>query len=403
MRIIAMLMVACCLPPAAAKIAFAQSTVRDYRAVLDAARRDTAETDSIRVSDIALGPAAVGADTFSAVLRNKTQSTVKVCLDLRATPGLWLYNLQYQWCFDLAPLEVRRIAVAYEVHQLSSEAALRVRFGRGLSRGYVTSLFFDRRYELGRDNPAARDWASEFKRLQTRHLDIWARRGSFAERHLDSIAAQRERALTTIAQLLDVAAPDTIRLAFYPDSASKTSETHHSGAGMARGSTLVEISNDSIQLDPYHELVHIVASQLGEPPALFSEGLAVYLSERLGSDALRLLGSPGRTVDSATCGFARRGSLIPVDSLFDFTEIGSAASRATIAYPEAASLVKFLVDTYGLVPFRRAYHTLVATDSAAVREGNRASFERIFGIGILQTERRWREHLQCGSQDPLKR
>jgi hypothetical protein len=377
--------------------ASAQTPARDYRTVLQAARRDTVETDSVRVTDLDLGRAVVGTDTFRAVLRNKVASTVTVCVDLRATAGLWLRaNFQAQRCLDLAPREVRHVAVAYQFRRLSPEGGLRIRLGRGRDpEGSVTSLFFDRRYELGRGNPAAVNLAAEFTHLEAGHLDIWARRGSLAERDLDSIAVRRERALSDVARLLDVVPPDTVRLVFYPDSASKTSETGHIGAGLAFGATLVEIYNDSIRLDPYHELVHIIAIRLGEPPALLTEGFAVYTSERLGADALALLGSPGREVDSAACGFARGGSLIPLDSLFDFTEIGSAKSRPTVAYAQAASLVKFLVETYGVVPFRQAYRTLVSSDSAVARERNRAEFSRIFGASLGEVERRWYEHLRC--------
>jgi hypothetical protein len=397
---IAIAMIACSLGPAGAEAALAQAPLRDYRAILDAARRDTAETDSIRITDLDLGRAVVGTDTFTAVLHNKTQAVVKTCLDLRATPGLWLYNFQRQWCFDAGPLQVRHIAVTYQFRTLSPQATLRVRFGRGLSSGYVASLFYDKRYELGRDNPAALAWASEFTRRETQHLDIWAWRGSRAERDLTGIAARRERALTSIAQLLGVPVPDTVRLVFYPDSASYAWETGYVGVGQALGTTLLEIHNDSVQLNPYHELVHIVASKLGEPPALFREGLAVYLSERLGSDALKLLGSPGRTVDGATCVYARRGLLIPLDSLFDFPEIGSPASRFAVAYPEAASFVKFLIERYGFERFRQAYGALRDSDSTAAQEGNRVSFQRTIGVSVPRAEGRWREHLGCSVQGP---
>lgn len=66
----------------------AQTPGRDYRAVLDTARHDTAVTDSVRVGDLDLGSAAVGTDTFRAILRNPVASVVPVYLDLRTTVGL---------------------------------------------------------------------------------------------------------------------------------------------------------------------------------------------------------------------------------------------------------------------------------------------------------------------------
>jgi len=118
-----------------------------------------------------------------------------------------------------------------------------------------------------------------------------------------------------------------IRLVLYPDSATKTSQTGHVGSGFASARTIIEIFNDSVQLDPYHEVAHIVGGERGSPPAVLDEGFAVYVSQSLGADALKYLGAPGATVSQVVCGYLRSGTLIPLGRLFRFTDRGGATPQ----------------------------------------------------------------------------
>ena len=72
----------------------------------------------------------------------------------------------------------------------------------------------------------------------------------------------------------------------FEDGATKYSYTGHQGAGWAFGNTVVEIYNEKEKLDPYHETTHVLMRAYGSPPALFNEGFATYMSERLGAQAL---------------------------------------------------------------------------------------------------------------------
>jgi hypothetical protein len=129
---------------------------------------------------------------------------------------------------------------------------------------------------------------------------------------------------------------------------TKEQETGHRGAGWAFGNVIVEVFNEQTQLDPYHEVAHVVARQLGNPPALLNEGFAVYLSERMGGDALEHLGSPGLRVNEVVHQNRMAGKYIPLVRLLTFTEIGTVDSRPEIAYAEAGSFVKFLVEEFGV-------------------------------------------------------
>jgi hypothetical protein len=366
---------------------------------LAAARLEVVETPDLRVWDLDLGDARTGPNTLRVAVMNRTARRYHLGLDLRTEPGFWYHpNWQRAYRFDLHPHEVRLIHAPYEFTRLSTEGALRVRLGRvedDEGSLVMADRLFEAWYQLGRGNPAAHDPAEAFERLVTEHFEIYAWRGSAAARDLSEIASRRETALGEVAAELGAQVGDRIRLILYPDSATKTQETGHVGAGWAWGSTIVEVYAEPATLDLYHELVHVVARRLGDPPALFSEGYAVYLSERLGADALQHLGHPGMPVDAVACGFARQGDLIPLDSLFGFTEIGSAASRPSIAYAQAASVVKYLVERYGVESFRRVYGALENSDDPVGIGGNTATFAALYGRGLDQVEREWRQRLGC--------
>ena len=375
------------------------SSGTEYQSEIERARLETVEGPALRVWDLDLGEPVPGNNLFHVAVKNRTGQRVVLSLDLRASPGLWLLpNWQRQSRFELHPYEVRIIEAPYEFPRLSVEADLRVRIGRVVesSPGEVeVERLFEESYRVGSGNPAAMNPADLFDSIATRHFDIYAWRGSLAAGRIGAIGEQREAALEAIADELGVATPGRVRLVLYPDSATKEDQTGHVGAGWAWGDNIIEIYNDLIQVDPYHELAHVVARRLGDPPALFSEGFATYMSQRLGADALALLGHPGLSVDQATCQAAAAGELIPLDTLFEFTEIGSLASKPGVAYPEAASFVKFLIEGYGVDAFRDAYRMLANTAEPAGLLANQAAFTTIYGAAPGRLERSWRRRIGC--------
>jgi hypothetical protein len=378
----------------------------EYRAEVRRARLAVLDTPELRVWDLDLGNPTPGQNSFLAAVKNNSGSVQYLALDLRATPGLWYRpNWQRQYRFRLRPHEVRVVEAEYEFPRLTIEGALRVRMWRTSDSAAPLPLegqFLDESYAVGAGNPAAYDPDSTFDQLETAHLDVYAWKGSAAARDIRRIGEEREAALEEVARELEVPFMGRLRLVFYPDSATKTGETGHVGAGWAWGSTVVEIYGEVERLDPYHEIAHVVARELGQPPALLSEGYATYVSERLGADALALLGHPGRTVDDAACDNIRAGMLIPLDTLIRFTEIGSAASNPSVAYPEAASVVKHLIEQYGVEAFRDAYASLRSGDDSATAGANVAALDRLYGRSLGQLEREWRRRIGCPPPRPAR-
>jgi hypothetical protein len=131
--------------------------------------------------------------------------------------------------------------------------------------------------------------------------------------------------------------------------------------------------------------------------AAFSEGFATYASELLGSDALALLGAPGRKIDQAACEASRGGRLFSLTDLFALPDIGSVESRSEVSYPQSASVVKFLIETYGIDRFRAGYRELQDVGDSTTVRTNREIFGRTFEP-IERLEPRWLHRIAgtCG-------
>jgi len=382
------------------------SQTRDYLSELAAARQEVIQTEALTIQKLDLGEPHPGKNHFSALVKNKTDKILTLGLDLRAEPGVWPYGWQVQSLFLVWPQGERPIEAEYEFNHLTPEATLRVRFFfPEVAAGGVTQFgasFFQRKYFVGKGNKAVDyDPSQRFEEYSSEHFRIYFFPASLAARDHNSIAAQRESAFRKISELLGMADSEPVRLFFFPDGETKAHDTGHRGDGWAFDRTIVEVYNDQTKLDPYHELTHILAGRLGDPPALFNEGFAVYVSELLGADALKSLGSPGMKVDDAVAAHRKEGKFIPLEKLFAFTDIGPDESQPTISYPEAASFVKFLIAKFQLEKFRQAYKSLENSDDPATVRKNLQTFRHIFGKLPSELEPTWLNNLGAeGSHTP---
>lgn len=371
-----------------------QSRVPDYVSELGRARNESIKTHSVSVQSIELGQAHPGNNRFSAIATNQTDDMVIVGLDLRADGGLLVITKsEEEFAFLIYPHEQKKLEAEYQFPHLWPDATLRVRFTfPEVAKNGVTDFkdyFFDKSYSVGAGNNAVDFDPVRFQKRDTQHFQFSCFPDSLASKQLDSIVEEREMGFQKLSVTLGVAYSRPIRIFFFPDEASKENATGHTGTGWAFDNNIVEVYNERTKMDPYHELTHIIAGQLGDPPAAFSEGLAVYMSESLGADALKELGSPGKTVDEATVAARNQGKTIPIETLLTFTDIGSEVSNPRVSYPEAASLVKFLIKSYGLEKFRLAYSSLKNADDPQGLDGNRQTFKRIYGASAQEIERAW--------------
>jgi hypothetical protein len=338
---------------------------------------------------------SAGEGTVVVRVAGRAPGPVLLGIDIRAEPGMWFAPVRQQTALKYLPPEGEHtFTVDYSFAHLSPEAVLHVRIGVAEEHGdgwvYVPEPVVVRRYDLG-GSDAARAVLDRFDRRGAPHLTIYAIRGMFSAEQLDSVAASRAHAVRALSRLLDVQPPPGLTLVFYPDGTSKTADTHHEGAGMAKGSYLVEISNDSVRLDPFHEIAHAVSGQLGWAPAWLNEGFAVHAAEYLGGDALAQIVSPGTTVDQATCELRRAGNLLPIAELMLLPDIGTEESRPHVSYPQAASFTAFLIHRFGWQALRNAYATL----SPMASDGdNETAFVLAFGVSTGEAAGLWMAHLE---------
>ncbi|MCE5340181.1 MAG: hypothetical protein LLF92_03525 [Planctomycetaceae bacterium] len=241
------------------------------------------------------------------------------------------------------------------------------------------------------------DWEKrllpDMQKRSTAHFDFYYSKYSTARNDIDEICAQREKGFQEICQFLGKNSDAQITFIFFEDEKTKVQETGHQGKGWAYGSTIVEVYNRQTKLDPYHEIAHVLMQAYGNPPALFGEGFAVYISEHLGANALEYLGGEKLTVHQRTNDLKNKGQWIPLSQLITYTEIGSTESKPEIAYPLAGSFVKFLIDTYGKDKFLQAYRQLKNSDKTDVQKQNIKSIEQICGESLEQLEQEWEKSL----------
>lgn len=225
----------------------------------------------------------------------------------------------------------------------------------------------------------------------SRHFKAYAAAGSPAAADLAGIVAAREAALGRLERFFRVRYGGVVTLVFFSNEEAKFRATGVRGFGWAGDGVMLEVYNASTKVDPFHELTHIVAGQLGHPPALFDEGAAMWCAQHFGGDALGLFGVPaGTTLDGLVRRNIDEGRYMPLAEVFRLSEIGSARSRAPVSYPEAGSFVGFLVARGGPAKLRRAFAGLKSSDDPRVIAMNEKTFTRIYRMDISDAERAWR-------------
>jgi hypothetical protein len=122
-----------------------------------------------------------------------------------------------------------------------------------------------------------------------------------------------------------------------------------------------------------HEIVHLVAGQLGDPGPFLQEGLAVAIGNMgrwNGKDVDVLARQALRTVDTQ-------------ELLDHFDRV-----EAQLSYPAAGSFARSLIRRYGV---RRVAELFRACPGPALRDG---AFERTFGVPLAQAAREWEQSLR---------
>lgn len=133
-----------------------------------------------------------------------------------------------------------------------------------------------------------------------------------------------------------------------------------------------------------HECMHLYTLILGDPPILFSEGIAVaYQVDPLNGDfvARELNGEP---VNDLARDLKAQGLLYPLESLLD--DRGWYAADYTRTYIEAGSFVRYLTETQGIERIKDIFRGIRQKDA---KELIKEKFLAIFGFTFQDAEAAW--------------
>ena len=225
-----------------------------------------------------------------------------------------------------------------------------------------------------------------FRHRESKHFVVYFMHPSEAEKYIGDLVKLRENVVAKIMSVLQVQLRGKIIIFFYPTEMTKLSLIFHSGLGLAYKNTIAEVFMASQNLDPYHELTHAVARQIGSPPALLSEGLAVFM--QMGSRY------EGKDIDAICAENLTKGRLIPLEVLFNYTEIGSQESQFDISYPEAASFVKYIVQKYGIDKFKKIYSRMKSPTDSFQQVTNLKTFDNVCKRSLAWLEEDWKSYLR---------
>ena len=225
-----------------------------------------------------------------------------------------------------------------------------------------------------------------FKYRKTEHFVFYYSPDTPAAADIATLAKDHEAALAGACEFFGVRPSETIVVFFYPDQLTKRMCTGHQGDGLASGHMIAQVYNEKTHLDPYHEITHVVADQVGSPPAMFNEGLATWMAK----DHIW----EGKPVNITAAELLKAGRLVPLESLLTRTEIGARNDDGEVAYPQSASFAGYLVRTYGKAKFLQAYNALRNSDDPVTLDQNQARIESIFGESLKAMEAAWKKSLQ---------
>jgi hypothetical protein len=109
----------------------------------------------------------------------------------------------------------------------------------------------------------------------------------------------------------------------------------------------------------------------------------------------------GYTADAWAKVFVAHHMLIPLSQLLTFTDIGPEGSQPDIAYPQAASFLKYLIDSYGFEKTLIAYKELKQSSDDADLKANAEKLSQIFGSATDALERAWLTSLNSIAVEPI--
>lgn len=240
-----------------------------------------------------------------------------------------------------------------------------------------------------RDNGQEREWLlskdSVFTSISSEHFNLYSFDGHLSKKTSLDFLNERESAYREISDFFGIKPNLAINIFLFKNEQLKYNLTGHKGIGWGFDNNIVEVFNDSIRMDPYHELAHVLGYTLNKPPALIDEGTAVYLSQLYGDKAFsKMIGHPTKSINEILLLLNQRKGLINISTLLSYYEIGN-SNKVDLEYCTSASFVEFLIQEFGKQKFLELYKSLSNANSAS----NEMLFEKIYHVHINQIEYEW--------------
>lgn len=230
---------------------------------------------------------------------------------------------------------------------------------------------------------------SLFTSISSEHFKLYSFEGHLSKKTKIDILNKRELAYKKICDFFEIKTDLVINIFLFRNEQVKYNLTGHKGLGWGFDNNIVEVYNDSIRVDPYHELVHVLGYTLNEPPALIDEGTAVYLSQLYGDKAFsKFIGYPTKSINEILLLLNQKEGLISISTLLSYDEIGN-SKQAILQYCTSASFVEFLILKYGKQKFLKLYKSL----SNSNRARNEMTFEKVYNVKFKQIENEWAKQM----------
>jgi hypothetical protein len=234
---------------------------------------------------------------------------------------------------------------------------------------------------------------SIFTSISSQHFKLFTFEGHLSKKTRLDLLYKRESAYQEISDFFEIEPTVSINIFLFQNEEIKYNLTGHRGLGWGFDNNIVEVFNDSVRIDPYHELAHVIGYTLCHPPALIDEGTAVYLSQQFGDKAFsRLIGYPTKSINEILLIFSKKDCLKSISTLLSYDEFGS-SKNATLDYCQAASFVEILIREFGKQKFLELFKSLSSTKSTEAE----LIFEKIYNLNMNQIENKWRKQIRINN------
>lgn len=219
--------------------------------------------------------------------------------------------------------------------------------------------------ELKFESTKSRIYASE-------HYLFHFQSGSFAEKEIEKIAKEQERAYSKICNTLGIGYSEKINY-YFTDNPVEIGhviwqeESPCNGVAFCGENKIYAVYTEKIQCIGCHEDTHLISYSIGCPSSIFIiEGLAMYMDEVWWDisnekwSAYYKEKMPEVSIKALLCN----------ENFYD--------TKSEIAYPIAGAFTRFLVDTYGMEVYKEFYKQ----DS----EDYEVTIQQIFGKFLNEIE-----------------